>query len=233
MLSKKMFAVLLLFLLAALCGYLGLRLYALDKAHAALAVELERAEHRGRLLQSKYTEQKAQTAAMQRARLTAEGLKRQAEMQVEELTRQVEAQGAEIAVLKQRSSSRAGELEARLAERQALIEQWKERFAQETEAHRQARKEIAERKAEIAALQESVRGLEAELTAARRTQERYRAHNREMAATAQSILVRYDGGGTFAKTLLKVEPFTQLGKVQLEQTIQQYLDDIDHQTIRE
>ena len=233
MLSKKLFGVLVLLLLTVLCGYLGMRLHAQEETQAALEVELERMEHRGRLLQNKYAEQKAQAAAMQRARLTAEGLKRQAEMQVEELTRQVAAQGAEIAVLKQRSGNRANELEARLTERQALIEQWKERFAQETEAHRQARKEIAERKAEIAALQDSVSGLESELTAARRTQDRYRAHNREMAATAQSILVRYDSGGAFAKTLLAVEPFTQLGKVKLEQTIQEYLDDIDNHTIRE
>jgi hypothetical protein len=54
-----------------------------------------------------------------------------------------------------------------------------------------------------------------------------------MAVTAQSILARYDEKGVFANTILNVEPFTQIKKVELEQLIQDYMDSIDDHTIRD
>ena len=66
---------------------MGYRWYTLDQAHTALNEDFDRLSHRAELLQRKYTEQKARTAALQRAKLTVEGLKRQAEMKAEELTK--------------------------------------------------------------------------------------------------------------------------------------------------
>ena len=75
--------------------------------------------------------------------------------------------------------------------------------------------------------------LESDLQFATRTKDRYLKNNHTMAATAQSILARYDENGVFADTILRTEPFTQLKKVELEKLIQEYLDKIDDTTIRD
>ena len=72
--------------MVCLSGYLGYQLSQLSKAHTALNRDHKKLTSRADLLQKKYTEQKARTTALQRAKLTAEGFQRQAEMKVEEIT---------------------------------------------------------------------------------------------------------------------------------------------------
>lgn len=232
-LGKKIIIGLVLFLSVGLSGYLGYRLNALGKAHAALGQDLEKTAHRAELLQRKYAEQKAQAAAFQRARMTVEGLKRQAEMKAEALAEQMAAQVAEMAALEKKNAGKIRALEGRLAKKDEAIAQWKESHAKLTDAHRQARATISERDAAIAAMTENTRQLESDLQFATRTRDRYLDENRQMAATAQSILVRYDEDGVFANTILHTEPFTQIKKVELEQLIQGYLDNIDDHTLRD
>ena len=231
--ARKITISIVLIVLLGLSGYLGFRLYTLAEDHAALSEDLRRTAHRSDLLQQKYAEQKAQTAALQRAKLTVEGLKRQAEMKAETLEKELERQKAEIAAMQKKGGGMVKALEARLAEKEGVLAQWKAKYAELSEAFQQAKKIIGERDAAIAKMEENTRQLESELQFTTRTRDRYLANNKEMAATAQSILARYDEDGVFAKTLLDVEPFTQIKKVELEQLIQDYLDSIDNQTIRD
>lgn len=230
---KKIAIGLVIALLIGLSGYLGYRLTVLDKAQKQLAEDLKRTAHRSDLLQQKYAEQKAQTATLHRAKLTVEGLKRQAEMKAEALEKELQTQKAAIAAMENKDDAKVKALEARLAEKEGVLAQWKEKYGELSQAFQQARKIIGERDAAIAQMEENTRRLESELQFATRTRDRYLANNKEMAATAQSILARYDEDGVFAKTLLDVEPFTQIKKVELEQLIQDYLDSIDNQTIRD
>jgi chromosome segregation ATPase len=231
-LGKKIIISLLLVSLIGLSGYLGYRLSEMTKAHEAVSKDLSRMSHRADLLQKKYTEQKSQTAAIQRAKLTVEGLKRQAEMKAEGMAKKLEAQAAEIATIEKKTEAKIKALEARIVARDEAIDKWKESHAGITEKLREARKTIREHEASIAKLEEKNQELESELQFATRTRNRYLAENKVMAATAQSILARYDDNGIFAETITNVEPFTQIKKVELEQLIQSYLDDIDDHTIR-
>lgn len=230
---KKIAIGIILLLLVGLSGYLGYRLYNLSEAHAALGEEFDREVHRSELLQRKYAEQKAQVAGLQRAKLTVEGLKRKAEMKVEALEKDLARQKAAIAAMENKDDSRVKALAARVAEKQDLIDQWKVKYGELSDAFKQAKKIIAERDATIAKLEDDNRELESNLELARRTRDRYLAHNKKLAAISQSILARYDEDGVFAKTILDVEPFTQIKKVELEKLIQAYLDQIDDQVIRE
>jgi len=227
--KKKHTIIISLVLLIGLSGYLGCRLYRLDRMHTAQGDELQKTSHRAKLLQQKYTAQKARTAAMRRVTLTVEGLKRQAEMRAEQLAEALEALRAE--------KNQAGEdvrvLEARVVDLENTIARWKEKYGELSKAHRQARTTITNRDAAIEAMEENTQQLESELQFAHRTRDRYLEHNRQMAATAQSILARYDEDGVFADSILKVEPFTQIRKVELEKLIQTYLDRVDDQVIRE
>jgi chromosome segregation ATPase len=232
-LGKKIIVGLLIVLLIGLSGYLGYRLNKLGKAHAALSQDLKKTAHRADLLQRKYAEQKAQAAALQRAKLTVEGLKRQAEMKADALAKEVEEKAAVIASLKKRTGGEVNALEARIAAKDEAIAQWKEKYASLTDALRQAKTTLRERDETIATMEDNARELESELQFATRTRDRYLANNRQMAVTAQSILARYDEKGVFANTILNVEPFTQIKKVELEQLIQDYMDSIDDHTIRE
>jgi chromosome segregation ATPase len=124
-------------------------------------------------------------------------------------------------------------LEARIVARDEAIDKWKESHAGLTDKLREAKKTIREREASIAKLEETNQELESELQFATRTRDRYLNENKEMASTAKSILVRYDEKGVFSETIMPVEPFTQIKKVELEKLIQAYLDDIDNHTIRD
>lgn len=222
-----------LILLIGLSGYLGYRLTVLNKAHQALTQDFERLTHRAALLKKKYTAQKAQTSALQRAKLAVEGLKRKAEMKAEALAKQLERQKAEMAVIEKKIGTKIKVLEARIAENDNTIAQWKEKHGTLTKAFQQAKKTIAERDGTIAKMEENIQELEAELQFSNHTRDRYLADNRKMAKTAQSILARYDEKGVFATSIIHVEPFTQIKKVELEQLIQEYLDQIDDHTVRD
>lgn len=220
-------------LLVALSGYLGYQLYSLSQAHTALNKDFEKMSRRAELLQRKYTEQKAQAAALQRAKLTVEGLKRQAEMKVDELTKVLEKKNVEIAALKKKTGSNVKALETRIAELNKIIDEWEGKYKALTNDLRNARKTIDERDATIAKMEDNISLLESDLQFATRTKDRYLKNNHQMASAAQSILARYDEDGVFADTLLRVEPFTQIKQVELEKLIQEYLDEIDDNMIRE
>jgi len=230
---KKILLIIFLVLFAALSAYLGYQLNKVSNAHEALTQDHERLISRADLLQKKYAEQKARTTALQRAKLTAEGFQRQAEMKVEEIKKQMDAMAAEMQSLEEKAEAKNKVLEERIAARDRAIEKWKESHEKLTTKIREARATIGERDATIAKLEEDMQELESELQFASRTRDRYLAENRELAETSKSILVRYDEKGIFADTIIPVEPFTQIKKVELEKLIQSYLDDIDDHTIRD
>jgi chromosome segregation ATPase len=232
-LKKKFVINLSIILLIGLSGYLGYQLNKLNKAHSTLSQEHQKLIGRADLLQKKYTEQKARTTALQRAKLTAEGFQRQAEMKVEEIKKQMDAQAAEMQSVEEKAEAKNKVLKERIAARDKAIEKWKESHEKLTGKIRDARATITERDAAIAKMEEDMQGLESELQFASRTRDRYLVENREMAETSKSILVRYDERGIFADTIVPVEPFTQIKKVELEKLIQSYLDDIDDHTIRD
>ena len=223
----------LIFASFSLSGYLGYRLHTLSQAYAALEDELDRTSHRADLLQRKYAEQKAQSASLQRAKLTVEGLKRQAEMKVEALAEQLEAKNAEIADVEKKINGRITGLEAKIAERNDVINQWKVAHAKLTDTFKEAKRTIAQRDETIANMEAQAGELESQLDFTRRTRDRYLSENHKMADISKSILARYDEKGIFATALIHVEPFTQIQKVELEKLIQDYLDGIDDHVIRD
>ncbi|BBO85849.1 hypothetical protein DSCO28_64150 [Desulfosarcina ovata subsp. sediminis] len=229
---KKITLIFVIAILVVSTGLLGYRLYTLSKAHAATVEELSGMSHRAELLQRKYAEQKAQAAAFQRAKLTVEGLKRQAEMKADALAEQMEAMKAEMASIEQKQNGRIAALEARLTEKDDVIAKWKASHSALTDSLRQAKQTLRQRDEKIEDMAENTRQLESELEFASRTRDRYLSENQKIAATAKSILARYDEKGVFATAIMQVEPFTQLKKVELEKLIQDYLDQIDDQTLR-
>lgn len=220
-------------MLLGLSGYLGFQLYSLNQAHESLNKDFAKLGRRAELLQKKYVEQKAQTAALQRAKLTVEGLKRQAEMKVEEMEKAMEKKDLEMAALRKKVGANVNDLEKRIDSLNATVDEWKKKYESLAEKYLAAKNTIAERDATIAKMEENIAELKSNLQFATSTKDRYLKHNRQMAATAKSILARYDEDGVFAKTILDAEPFTQLKKVELEKTIQEYLDEIDDNVIRD
>jgi chromosome segregation ATPase len=218
-------------LLVGLSGYLGYRLNLLQKDHATVTSELSKTNHRAKLLKQKYIEQKAQASALQRAKLTVEGLKRQAEMKAKTLAEKLDKAAAGVAAVEKQYNAKVKALEKRIAVLDDKINQDREEYAALADTLRQAKKKLVEQEGTIATMEENTRQLESELQFASRTRDRYRADNRQLAETAKSILARYDEKGVFAKTIVPLEPFTQIKKVELEHLIQAYLDEIDDHVI--
>lgn len=202
------------------------------RAIAQLEETLERAEKTKALLKRKYAEEKAKANSFQRAKLAVEGQKRQLEGQYAELEKQ-------LAAMKNQKKASVGkiqqELETARAEAQRLrgaIEKWRVRHDELTGRLKTASEKIQQHEATIGTQSEEIAVLKSDYQREYSRGKRFLAHNQKMAAISESILARYDAKGIHS-VLIKAEPFTKLKKVELEKIIQNYLDDIDDEVIRD
>jgi chromosome segregation ATPase len=192
---------------------------------------LERTEKTNTLLKRKYAEEKAKADAMRRAKLFAEGQKREAEQKVESLTSQLanfeRTKQKELKQWQDKLSSANGDIE-RL---KGAIEKWRQSFNERTEILKQTLAKLKKSEGKVERQSEELAELKSDLEREKSTNERYLKENKKMAEISQSILAKYDDKGVF-ESLKQVEPFTQLKQVELEKVIQQYLDELDGTVIR-
>jgi chromosome segregation ATPase len=193
---------------------------------------LARAEKTKALLKRKYAEEKTKANSIQRAKLALEGQKRQLEGKYAELEKK-------LAALNSQKKASVGkvqqELETARAEVQRLrgaIEKWRVRHDELTGRLKTASAKIQQHEATIGAQSEEIAVLKSDYQREYSRSKRFLAHNQKMASISESILARYDAKGIHS-VLIKAEPFTKLKKVELEKIIQNYLDDIDDEVIRD
>jgi chromosome segregation ATPase len=230
--SKK---IAVLFLMIAVFGvlvYLLVEIINLNKTVQGLEQDLDKAEKTGTLLKRKYAEEKSRAAAMQRAKLFAEGQLRQAEQKTEALQAKLDdietIQGEALKRCEAKTAKANGEID-RLKK---AIEKWRESYAERTEMLKETMAKLKETGAENERRGEKIAELESDLEHENRRNERYLGQNKKMAEISQSILAKYDNKAVF-RSLQFVEPFTKLKQVELEKIIQDYLDELDATVIRE
>ena len=178
------------------------------------------------MLQRKYTEQKALTASVQRAKLGVEGQLVKARQQMEAAIEAKNAALREMEGMEEKYEKKTAHLEARLqkyAERiekqLEILEQYKNKLA---EAVRVAR----ERHAKIMSLEEEKKRLTISLQETTSGLRRCETHNVRLSQLAEELVNAYHHKGVGA-SLAQAEPFTKIKQVELEKMVQEYLDRID------
>ena len=224
--AKKYLLLTILPLSVGLLVYLSYSCHRLVKERNGLAMELESEQNRFKVLQRKYSEQKAQTAALQRAKLAAEGGLRQAQQELATAQEEKDALSRELATV--------GEKTTALEER---IVRYKEEFEKLVENRDQYKSKLAETVAIVKERNEMIYKLRAEkedltgnLQETSSTLNRCVKHNARLSKLAEELISAYENKGIGA-ALSQAEPFTQLKKVELEKLIQQYRDRIDNDNL--
>ncbi len=215
--------------LAAGGGYGHLRL---EKTRMALQSEIRGLEDQNGLLKKKYAEQKALAGQFMRAKAQMEGRQRALQKELDEARAELESASGGEAALRAEVRKKEGEIAA-LNQRVTKIEQHldEERKKQKHMAatHEAALKEAAR---ERAALERTRDDLEADLGRSRREMERCREHNARLCTIARELVEKYEQKGV-GDALAQKEPFTQVQRVEVEKLMQEYLDRIDDEMLKQ
>jgi chromosome segregation ATPase len=229
--------VVLFFLFLSLAGLAGLGYshVMLRQERNALDSERRELERKVALLEMRYSEKRALESQLTRTKLGLEGRLRALQGEVEEAQKKRD-------VCKNAAGGLAGEL-SKSRDRASLLEK---SLKDLTEQHQGLQEEIAEtRKAHERALKEHERemeklgaekkAVESELTASLRSAqqriERYEGHNARLLLIAKELVEAYKNKGV-STSVLQVEPFTQIRRVEMEHLEQEYLDRIEREKIR-
>lgn len=220
-------AILLIFTGFSIAAIVTYKYYRLNSAYKSSMQEFDDARIKEKILKTKYMEEKAKAVNYQRTAQFAESQRLLAEKKVE----QVEAEKAGVVIEREKLEKKLIMLDKHMLEYDERLQKHKEQWEELVIKYKDAQKTMKMRDTKIENLENEIQGLKADLQYANRTAQRYLEHNKKMAQTAKSILNR-DAEGIF-ESINKIEPFTELNKVELEHLIQSYLDDLDSHELRE
>lgn len=230
-LPKILIALVLMLALAGLAA-LGNVYYKERKARTGLEQDLADTEKKVRLLQKKYSEQKALVGQLMRTKHALEGQKRATSEEVEKLEKEkkalLAAQGSLKAELKKRDLA--------LNSREEKIKEVLDQLANIRKTHKDLELKLGEavkkHEKEMARMNGEKKDLDRDLKRTRQFLERSEDRNARLCILAGELIEKYKNK-TVSDVMLKNEPFTQFKKVELEKMVQDYEDRIEKERLRE
>ena len=210
---------------------LGYFTYRLNQERNGLITELESEQHKCKILQSKYAEQKAQTTTLLRAKLAVDGQMRKIQQELDAVKEAKSSLEKELTGVEEKYNSKVAGLEKR-------IERYTEQLQKLVENRDQYKAKLAETVAIVRERNEMIYKLTGErddLTAGLQettsTLKRCVKHNARLSQLSEEVVTAYENKG-IGTSLIQSEPFTQIKKVELEKLIQQYRDRIDNDNLQ-
>lgn len=206
-------------------GVAGYFLYNMDLERKGLYAEVATLTTRAELLQKKYTNQKAQTEAMLRAKQAVESRARDAEFKVTELEK-------EKTELEESIAGHEQEMRALRAQFDEAIANENKRYTALRNAFDNLRTEsqniIKEKNQAITVLTNERDTLDASLKQVTFQNNRCREHNGLLVKLTDELVGKFKDDSAFK---IGNEPFAQLKKVEIEKICQDYRDRIDKGTL--
>ncbi|MDA8133294.1 MAG: hypothetical protein M0T82_01615 [Desulfobacteraceae bacterium] len=224
--TTRVIAVLLTVTAISGLGYLGYLKIKADRQILALGETIEAGEKRYQALQKKNAEEKAGLNACTRARQADEARKRDLQEEIALLLSEKEEFDAQAETLEKKHQAALAGLEEKIKEsdsRAAKTEKSLQDLAEKFKALQTADREKSGR---ISGLESDKRDLESRLRQTEQSLDRSLKHNKRLGEIAEELTEKYKkkaGSGS--------EPFTKLGMVELEHLIQEYVKQIDKETI--
>jgi chromosome segregation ATPase len=228
--AKWTFVWMLLFLAVSVAGYFGYTTHQLIRQRDGLVADLESEQCKFKSLQRKYAEEKAQVAAMQRAKLAVEGSLLQAQRAASSAEEEKAALRKKIADLEAESQRKTAKLEERIVQYAENLEKLKENRDQYKVKLDETVQLVKERNEMIVTLRSEKVELNADFQETTSGLRRCQKHNGRLTVLAEELVAAYENKGVGA-SLIQSEPFTQLKKVELEKLIQEYRDRIDNENL--
>jgi chromosome segregation ATPase len=213
---------------------LGYGYFKLHKERRAFEADMDYLERKTALLQKKYAEKKAAETHLLRTKLYLEGQKRALQSEVNKMEEEKESLLEEQKKLKKRitgledKASSSGDRAKALS---AVIAKLKKEQEEIKKKHRKAIAEREERIAEVKAEKEKMESeLRNTLDTVHRELDRCESHNARLYVIAEELVERYKNKGVMT-SILQEEPFTQIEKVEMENLLQEYRDEIERQKL--
>lgn len=197
---------------------------------ADLDDELTKTDRMVKGLKKKYSEERAKSAAFQRAKLAVDAEKTELETALVELKKKNEASGDAKDKLIGKLKNEMNGIQKKVTLLSKQNEDLKNEYVFIAGKFKEALKDINLKNAELSKNKEDIQSLTSQLNMTMRNLERAVAHNKKLAELAEDLLVQFDEKGFFA-SMLEKEPFTQTKRVELERMIQEYLDRIDKEKL--
>jgi chromosome segregation ATPase len=211
-------------------GYTSLR-----SERNALLARASELENRIVLLDKKYSEKRALEQQLTRARAQVEGQVRGLQGELEKLRREKELlleEKTETEEDLEKMRARAASLEASV---KALAEKAERLTAGAEAAEKLHAKALKDQQQELERVLAEKKKTEAELQSALRvTQEkleRSESNNAKLVIIAQELVEKYKNKGITAP-FLQAEPFTQIGKVEMENLVEEYKERIESEKLK-
>ena len=221
----------LVLLLAVVAGgsiWLGYMAHSLGLQGDTLQQDVARLESREKLMQKKIAEEKALAGRYQRVQSDLEGELRAADAKNAEVMREKELITAQLEELKKQPPAQGdAELLAAVDKLKENIAQWKTRFDELREKSINTLKERDEKNATLVGENQK---LTASLSQETQQHNRCKKNNAGLASLSRELTEKYEKKNALDSLSAK-EPLTQFDKVELEKLIQEYLDQIDRQTL--
>jgi len=200
----------------------------LENERRVLGEQIRDLQNKKNMIHKKYKEKSALVNQMHRIKAMLEGQKKTLEMEMVDLKKTMEeVTGDKKALLGDlgRCRKEIQTLEGKqkdLKDQVALVKREGQKKAQELE------KEIQNKEENIRKLESEERRLESRLNRNKSELDRCSEKNAQLCILADEMLNRLENQGT-VDSLLKLEPFTKIKRVELEHLAQEYQDRIEKQ----
>jgi chromosome segregation ATPase len=206
-------------------AYLYLELSELQKSHAELNENYDRALTKQARLQQGLKEQRAIQAGLQRQKRALDGQIAKLRVDNQELQESYDTLVADSEKLKTACDERTAKLVGRTQE---LITLFKRVKSERDMKIREYLRLMDERNVDVTFLNNEIFSLENKLMRSDLRVERCTNHNEELTKIGMDLLSKYEDR-SFFDTVLEREPFIQAKQVEVEHFVQRYVDKIDDQ----
>jgi chromosome segregation ATPase len=203
----------------------------LKKEQSRLGAEIVQIDRKAKLLQRKYTDQKAKADQLTRVKYQLEGQIRTTEGEIEVLRKENEAALTKQVALAKASMRSNASLQKKLAAQEKRNAELKSELNQSTQAHAETAETLKASQTVSQQLEGEIQELKTVLGGTQRRLERCVGHNARLCEIADELVEKYRTK-TVGDVLKEKEPFTQVGKVELEKFVQEYQDAIEAEQLQ-
>lgn len=207
-------------------GYLFYHKLQLDRQIVGLEQTIEADQKKQRMLQKKYTEEKAKQSTCMRAKLAEESKNAALQGAISQLEEEKANFSATLAEVEKKYSVKIEKFEKKILK----LEEYKEKLKVSREnligKYKILAQEDRKKARQIQELENMKQELISDLKTTSDTLERARKHNGRLCEISEELTKKYR-----EKNGLHADPFTKIGMVELEHLIQTYIKQIDKEKI--
>jgi chromosome segregation ATPase len=226
----RLFVILLCIGLGLAAG-LGYGRMQLKKEQVRLGDEIVQIERKAKLLQRKYTDQRAKADQLTRVKYQLEGKTRTLEGEIVALEKEIEAALAKQVALAKASKRSSDSLQKKLEAQEKRYAELKTKLEKSVQAHTETKQALKTSRTAAGRLENELQEAKTALAGTERRLERCVEHNARLCEIAEELVEKYRTK-TVGDVLKEKEPFTQVGKIELEKFVQEYQDAIEAEQLQ-